>query len=266
MGMSQPKQEAASSQLQARDTVELSANVLTGDARPGQEGAALQQSGSKAAQTPDAAAPLALKFAEEAADPGLSRPAAAESPYDALPGMGKSQPGPEGKELPGLGAAAPPCGALQGEGVSAQNAASNSQLGPGAAEASAIALLGLPESEQGAEGCQSPSLRAAAPPCQALLQGYDTSAQGATGPAACPLPGLHAAQDPSGTPTIAPEPAQGAVVSPQVGPADAAGSSMTVQETETLGRELCAKVRVPPTQPKLQESDEHADAGGEVSM
>lgn len=265
VGVSQSEQEAASSQPQECDTIDISAEILTGDAGLEQVAAALQQSGREAAQPHDAACPLVPKSAEEAAGSGLSGANAAGAPSVALPSAAKSQPGPESSELPGLTAAALPCEALLVEGVPAQGSAACSQPGLHAAEAPAIAVSGLPGSAQGSEGCQSPSLRAAAPPCEAL-QGDDTSARGAAGPAACPLPGLGAAQHPSGTSTVAPQPAQGAVASPQVASADAAGFSMTVQETEILGRELCAKVRVTPTQPKVQESDEHSDAGGEVFM
>ena len=265
VGMSQSEREAASSQPQECDTIDISAEILTGDAGLEQVAAALQQSGREAAQPHDAACPLVPKSAEEATGSGLSGANAAGAPSVALPSAAKSQPGPESSELPGLTAAALPCEALLVEGVPAQGSAACSQPGLDAAEAPAIAVSGLPGSAQGSEGCQSPSLRAAAPPCKAL-QGVDTSALGAAGPAACPLPGLGAAQHPSGTSTVAPQPAQGAVASPQVASADAAGFSMTVQETEILGRELCAKVRVTPTQPKVQESDEHSDAGGEVFM
>ena len=250
-GMSQPEQEAASSQPQECDTIDVSAEILTGDAGLEQVAAALQQSGREAAQLHDAACPLVLKSADEAAGSGLSGPHAAGAPSVALPSAAKSQPGPESSELPGLRAAALPCEALLVEGVPAQGSAAYSQPGLDAAEAPAIAVSGLPESAQGSEGCQSPSLRAAAPPCEAL-QGADTSARGAAGPAPCPLPGLGAAQNPAGTSTVAPKPTQKAVASLRVGPADAADSSMTVQETETLGRELCAKVRVSPAQPNLQ--------------
>ena len=234
MGMSRLLQEAASSQLQECNTVKVSAVILTGNARPEQVAAALQQSERKAAQMPDAAFRLALKSADEIAGSELHRPHATDAISAALPGTAKSQPGPEGKELPGLIAAALPCEALQGEGMSAQNAASNSQPDPSASEASAIALSGLPESTRGAEGCQSPSLRAAAPPCKAP-QGDDVSAQGTAGPAACPLPGLDAA-----------------LTSPQIGPADAADFSMTVQQTEALGKELCAKVSSTEAEPYVR--------------
>ena len=247
MSMSRPKQEAVSSQLQECDAVEASATVLrgkvlTGNARPGQGAAApLQQPRGKAAQLLHGALPLAPESAERVTGSELSGPHAAEAPSLPLPSMAMPQHGPEGGELPALRAAALPCEALGGEGAPAQDPAACSQPEADAAEAPGTALLGLAKAEHGPEVYQRPSLQAAPSPCK-VLQGDDTAAQGAAGPAPCPLPGFHAVQTLPGTSTLAAESAQLAMASSQPGPADAPGSAMTVQEAETLGRELCAQV------------------------